>query len=59
MFRSLVRNTPPASHEGAASKWVWADDLPAVALEEFVVFVSVGRAALRELLNEAPGGTGV
>jgi hypothetical protein len=29
-----------------ASKWVWADDLPAVVLEECVTFVVVGRAAL-------------
>ena len=33
---------PPA----AGSKRVWADDFPAVALEEFVVLVVIGRAAL-------------
>src|ERR1700736_4207372 len=38
------------------SKRVWADDLPAVAFEEFVAFVVVGRTALRERLDEAPGG---
>src|SRR5947207_442060 len=36
-----------------ASKWVWPDDLPAVALEEFFMFVVVGRTAFRERLNEA------
>src|SRR5208282_84957 len=39
-----------------ASKRVWADDLPAVAIEEFVAFVVVGWAAFRERLNEAAGG---
>jgi hypothetical protein len=40
----------------APSKRVWADDFPAVALEEFVVFVGVDRAALRMILKEAAGG---
>src|SRR5271166_217206 len=39
-----------------ASKRVWADDLPAVALEEFLMFLGVGRAVLRERLDEAAGG---
>ena len=44
----------------APSKRVWADDFPAVALEEFVVFVGVDRAALRKVLKEAAGrGRGV
>ena len=44
----------------APSKRVWADDFPAVALEEFVVFVGVDRAALRKILEEAAGsGLGV
>src|SRR5438132_14402734 len=49
--KGVSRAKPPAS------KWVWADDLPAVALEEFVVFVGVGRAVLRERLNKAAGGS--
>src|SRR5438105_10235969 len=44
----------------APSKRVWADDFPAVALEEFVVFVGVARAALRKILKQAAGsGRGV
>src|SRR5216683_882846 len=35
---------------------VWTDDFPAVALEEFVAFVVVCRAALRERLDIAAGG---
>ena len=38
---------------GANSKRVWSDDLPAVALEKFFVFVVIGGAALRERLDEA------
>ena len=34
----------------------WADHLPAMALEEFAVFVVIGRAVFRERLDEAPGG---
>src|ERR1700751_2994977 len=42
------------------SKRVWADDFPAVALEEFVVFVGVDRAALRKILKQAAAsGRGV
>ena len=40
----------------ASSKRVWADDFPAVALEEFIVFVRVIRAALRERFNKSAGG---
>jgi hypothetical protein len=41
-------------------KGIWADDFPAVALEQFVVFVGVVRAALRKVLKEAAGrGRGV
>src|SRR6266851_6692405 len=35
---------------------VWTDDFPAVALEEFVAFVVVCRAVLRERLDIAAGG---
>src|SRR5258708_6251621 len=35
---------------------VWTDDFPAVALEEFVAFVVVCRAALRERLDIAADG---
>jgi hypothetical protein len=34
------------ARKGAPSKRVWADDFPAVALKEFVVFVGAARAAL-------------
>ena len=41
-------------------KGIWADDFPAVALEQFVVFVGVVRAALRKVLKEEAGrGRGV
>src|SRR5271167_1108498 len=49
-----------ASRAPAPSKRVWADDFPAVALEEFVVFLGVDRAALRKILKQAAGsGRGV
>src|SRR6185312_15384615 len=38
------------------SKRVWADDFPAVALEEFFVFFGVGRAVFGERLDQAAGG---
>jgi hypothetical protein len=47
------------SPERSVLKRVWADDLRAVAPEEFVLFVGVGRAVLRERLNEAAGGSRV
>src|SRR6266436_3693283 len=46
-----------SSVKSPASKGVWADDLPAVTLEEFGVFVGVGRAVLRERLDEPAGGS--
>jgi hypothetical protein len=54
--RAAARPILPRA-KSLASKRVWADDLPAVALEEFLVFVGVGRAVLRERLDEAAGGS--
>ena len=55
-----LRSAPLYVSRPAPSKRVWADDFPAVALEEFAVFVGVARAALRKILKEAAGsGRGV
>ena len=55
-----LRSAPLYVSRPAPSKRVWADDFPAVALEEFVVFVGAARAALRKILKQAAGsGRGV
>src|SRR5271166_2013133 len=38
-----------------ASKRVWTDDLPAVAIVEFVPFLLIGRSVLRERLDQSAG----
>src|SRR6266851_7036461 len=52
----LSNGTSSVMMAAPSSQRVWADDFPAVALEEFVAFVVVGRAALRERLDVAAGG---
>ena len=49
----VARNARRRYAKPPVSKRVWPDDLPTVALEKFLVFVVIGRATLRECLDEA------
>src|SRR5216684_6842679 len=52
----LSNSTPSVMMTAPFLQRVWADDFPTVMLEEFVAFVVVGWAALRERLDVAAGG---
>ena len=54
-YLPLLKAPAPGAVGNLSLQRIWANDFPAVALEEFVAFVRVGRSMLRERLDITAG----